>query len=373
MSQVGALYRKILYKNIVTESTTTLIAPVDYKDRCKGHKRKPTPPSQSSVWAAHTSPFIISLKEYVCSQTILRIAIASHIVLDTIKSADGKVIESIGGPPCYCGFTSRRFGFDVSLISKVGNDFPKELLAMLRNDNIILDEKFRVDAPTTKFQIDTQGDSRQLRLSDKCKPITVEDVQEMKVDCWLASPVIDELPQDVFTAIKQNRGKKNFVMLDPQGYIRLVNHKGSVTLREKLELDLSGINAIKVDDQEMAALTGGLQSIGGMERLQSKGIEFVIYTEREAIHLLHQKMHYWLSLDNVDTVDSTGVGDILCASFSCAYLKEKDPIWAVCFGAGAVKAALETRQVGLAKVPSMPKIEEMASYFYNGIGFQRLS
>jgi sugar/nucleoside kinase (ribokinase family) len=357
----------------VTESTTTLIAPIDYKQRCKGHKRRPTPPSQSSVWAAQTSPFIINLKELICSQITLKIAIASHIVLDTIKSADGKVIESIGGPACYCGFTSRRFGFDVSLVSKVGNDFPKELFTMLRNNHIILGDNAKVDASTTKFQIDSQGNSRQLRLSDKCKPIAVEDVQEIKVDCWLASPVIDELPQDVFTAIKQNRGKKNFVMLDPQGYVRLVNLKGSVTLKEKLELDLSGVNAIKVDNQEMAALTGGLQSIGGMERLQSKGIEFVIHTEREAIHLLHKRMHYWLSIDNVDTVDSTGVGDILCASFSCAYLKEKDPIWAICFGAGAVRAALETRQVGLAKIPSMSKIEEMASYFYNGIGFQRLS
>jgi len=84
-------------------------------------------------------------------------------------------------------------------------------------------------------------------------------------------------------------------------------------------------------------------------------------------------MHYWLSVNDIDTVDSTGVGDILCASFSCAYLREKDPIWAICFGAGAVKAALETREVGVAKIPSMSKIEQTASYFYNAIGFQRLS
>jgi len=35
----------------------------------------------------------------------LRIGIASHIVIDTIMSADGRVTESIGGPPCYCGIT----------------------------------------------------------------------------------------------------------------------------------------------------------------------------------------------------------------------------------------------------------------------------
>ncbi|MDQ3851765.1 MAG: PfkB family carbohydrate kinase [Thermoproteota archaeon] len=303
----------------------------------------------------------------------MRIAIASHIVLDVIKSTDGRVTESVGGPACYCGITSRRFGFNVSLVTRVGDDLPIEFLNMLQNNDVMLNDNMRVDAPTTKFQINSQGDSRQLLLSDKCKAISVEDIQDMNVDCWLASPVIDELPQDVLAAIKQNRGKKNFVMLDPQGYLRLVDHKGYVTLKDKLELDLSGINAIKVDDQEMAALTGSLQGLSGMEALQSNGIEFVIYTEQRAIHLLHKKMHYWVNMHDIDTVDSTGVGDILCASFSCAYLKEKDPIWAISFGAGAVKAALETRQVGLAKIPSMSKIEQTASYFYNAIGFQRLS
>lgn len=303
----------------------------------------------------------------------MRIAIASHIVLDTIKSTDGRVTESVGGPACYCGITSRRFGFDVSLVTKVGNDLPEELLDMLQENDIMLKDNMKVDAPTTKFQIDSQGDSRQLLLGDKCKPISVNDIEDMKVDCWLASPVIDELPQDVLAAIKQNSGKKNFVMLDPQGYLRLVDHKGYVTLKGSLELDLSGIDAIKVDRHEMAALTGGLQGLDGMEALQSKGIEFVIYTEHRAIHLLHNKMHYWLSMHDIDTVDSTGVGDILCASFSCAYVREKDPIWAISFGAGAVKAALETRQIGLAKIPSTSKIEQTASYFYNAIGFQSLS
>jgi sugar/nucleoside kinase (ribokinase family) len=303
----------------------------------------------------------------------VRIAIASHIVLDTIKSTDGRVTVSLGGPACYCGITSRRFGFDVNLVTKVGNDLPEEMVQTLQNNDIILNGNMRVDAPTTKFQIDSQGNSRRLLLSDKCKPINVKDIQDMKVDCWLASPVIDELPKDVFAAIKQNRGGKNFVMLDPQGYLRIVNSKGYVTLKDKLELDLSGIDAIKVDNQEMAALTGGLQGQDGMEALQSNGIEFVIYTEQRVIHLLHKKMHYWLSVQEIDTLDSTGIGDILCASFSCAYLKERDPIWAICFGAGAVKAALETRQIGLAKIPFMSKIEQNASYFYNSIGFQPLS
>ena len=303
----------------------------------------------------------------------MRIAIASHIVLDKIKMNDGRTLESIGGPPCYCGITSRRFGFDVSLVTKAGRDLPRKLYNTLQNNNIVLSDSVLVNSPTTKFLIISRGDSRDLRLRDKCEPLTVEDIQKTKADCWLVSPVIDELPQDVLAEIKHNRGEKNFVMLDPQGYLRLVDHQGSIFIRDKLEVDLSGITAIKVDNQEMAALTGGLGGLTGMLELHSRGIEFVIYTEHRIIHLLHDQRHYWLTLQEIDSIDSTGVGDILCASFSCAYIKEKDPIWAICFGVGAVKAALETRQVGIAKIPTMRNIEETASYLYNAIGFERLS
>jgi sugar/nucleoside kinase (ribokinase family) len=303
----------------------------------------------------------------------LRIGIASHIVLDTIKSADGSVTESVGGPPCYCGITSRRFGFGVSLATRVGKDFPQEMHSMLRNNDIILSDRQVSDTPTTRFGlISEEGESRRLVLSAKCDPLTVDEVKDMKVDCWLASPVIDEIPSDVLGAIKQNRGKKDFVMLDPQGYLRTASSEGQVMLKDRLDLDLSGITAIKVDSQEMFALTG-LKGLQGMQALQSRGVRFVVSTEHHAIHLLYQKTHYWIRMRDVDTPDSTGAGDILCAAFACSFLKEKDPLWAICFGAGAVRAALETKQVGLAKIPSMPKIEQSASYFYNTVGFQQLS
>jgi sugar/nucleoside kinase (ribokinase family) len=123
----------------------------------------------------------------------------------------------------------------------------------------------------------------------------------------------------------------------------------------------------------MSALTGGLAGMEGMQALQSRGVKFVVATEHRIIHLLYEKIHYWIKMQDIDTPDSTGAGDILCAAFCCAYLKEKDPLWAICFGAGAVRAALETKGVGLGKIPAMSKIEQSASYFYNTVGFKQLS
>ena len=138
-----------------------------------------------------------------------------------------------------------------------------------------------------------------------------------------------------------------------------------------MTLDLSGITAIKVDKEELAALTGGLEGLEGMQFLQSKGVKFVISTTDKAVHLLHDKMHYWVKVD-ISTSDYTGAGDILSAAFCCSYLKERDPLWALCFGAGAVRAALETKLTGLNKIPSKSQIEHNAYYYYGTVAFQRL-
>ena len=150
----------------------------------------------------------------------------------------------------------------------------QDLYEMLQNNQIMLNDLQVVNAETTRFDIIVKGDSRELFLSIKCNPLRVEDIQRLNADCWLASPVIDEVPQEVLTEIKHIRGKKNFIMLDPQGYLRTVEDKGHVTLKQRLNLDLSGITAIKVDRQEIATLTGGLVGLAGMRALQLQGIKF---------------------------------------------------------------------------------------------------
>jgi sugar/nucleoside kinase (ribokinase family) len=303
----------------------------------------------------------------------LRIGIASHIVLDKLAGFDGEATESVGGPPCYSGITCRRFGFDVSLATKVGRDFPAEARRLLDNEKILLQERQFVEAPTTRFSISYDNGSRRLNLQARCAPLSASDIEYMKVDCWLVSPVYDEVPRELLKGIKAHRGLKDFVMLDPQGYMRHADGSGNISIQEKIDLDVSGIRAVKVDPQEMSALTRGLAGIEGMLALQARGVEFVVSTVPNEIHLLYEKTHYWAKLDEIVAADSTGAGDILSAAFACAYLKEKDPLWALCFGAGAVRAALETRKKGLDKIPSYSRIEEGASYFYNTVGFKQLS
>ena len=306
----------------------------------------------------------------------IKLAVVSNIVLDSIRDTEGIVTESLGGPAGYCGLTARRFSFDVSLATKIGTDFPPAYKRFLLAEGIMLtDYQLSHDRDTTRFRFTSNRDNNNIRslfLSSKCAQITIDDIEKIETDCWLVSPVIDEVPEDVLRAIILHGGRRGFVMVDPQGYTRIANSSGEITSVNKLSLNLSGVSAIKADKTELALLTGGLEGLPAMQHLQSRtGIKFVISTEYRIIHLLYNGMHYWIQLKDIESPDSTGVGDILCSAFCCAYIKENDPLWAFSFGAGAVRAALETRKIGLDKIPSKSKIEQSASYYYNTISFRR--
>ncbi|HZC48455.1 MAG TPA: ribokinase [Nitrososphaeraceae archaeon] len=293
--------------------------------------------------------------------------------MDTIQDMKGKITESLGGPACYCSLTAREFKFKIELATKVGKDFSQDSRLMLHNNGINIKDTHITDSPTTRFRIILKKESRDLFLLSKCSPITIEDIKEIETDCWIVSPVIDEIPYSVLKEIVNDNDNVEFVMLDPQGYIRTTTPDGRISLLNDLKLDISGISAIKVDPEELSALTGGRKGIEGMQFLQVyKGVKFVLSTEYRIIRLLYDKMHYWIKLPEVDTAYSTGIGDILSSAFCCAYLKEKDPVWAICFGAGAVRAALEANLEGLDKIPSKSKMEQSASYYYNTLSFQKI-
>ena len=269
----------------------------------------------------------------------MKLTVVSNIVLDSIRDKEGVVTERLGGPGCYSGLTARRFSFDVTVATKINTDF-------LMYKRFLLNEGIRItDYPlnhhaTTRHRLTLNSDKNTTRslLFSKCGEIAIDDIREIETDCWLVSPVIDEVPENVLRSIILHGGKRDFVMVDPHGYTRKVNSSGEITPVDKLSLDLSGVSAIKADKTVLTLLTGGLEGVSAMQYLQDRiKIKFVISTEYRIIHLLYGGMHYWIQLKDIDSPDSTGVGDILCAAFCCAYVKENDPLWALSFGAGAVR------------------------------------
>ena len=290
----------------------------------------------------------------------MKLDVISHCTIDTIEINDSKYVVS-GGPACYCSLTARILKFDVVLHTKFGSDFP--LVNYLTEKKIMFEDSLSIK-PTTQFVLNLVNSERTLFLQNKCEPIN--DIT-LDTDNVIISPLFDEISIELFEKIKKNA---SFVMLDPQGFLRRRNSENRIHL-EQTDLNLSNVSAIKVNTDELKCLTGA-SNVDGIKILQKKGIDSVILTDKQNITLLSKNRIYSITLPNLELNDTTGIGDIFCAAFCCTMLKEKDILWALSFGGGAAQAALESREIGLKKIPSKGAIESNAYYFYNTIGFKEI-
>jgi len=289
----------------------------------------------------------------------MKLAVFSHCAIDTI-TIDGNNYEQIGGAACYSGITARQFKFDVDLYTKFGPDFPKQYLD---DDNINLVNS-ESQKNTTKFAISITGSDRTLKLENECEKI---DYSQSDADAHLVSPIYHEISDEIFKKIKSD---SNFLFVDPQGFLRRKDSQNNIFL-EKTDLDLTNVDAIKVNPEESNQIVNGTHD-EMMLALQKKGIKHVVLTDKTNVSLLVKDKIYSITLPNQNTHDTTGIGDIFCSAFTCTMLKEKDFLWALCFAGGAAQAALESKNVGLQKIPKKGTIETNASYFYNLVKFRDL-
>lgn len=287
----------------------------------------------------------------------MKICVVGHCAIDTIKIEDSQY-EQIGGSACYCGLTARQFGFDVELQTKFGKDFPKQYLS----DNKIKFINSESENNTTHFKIEINGSDRKLILENFCEDI---EYQSSKCDGHLVSPIFNEISSDSLSKIKND---SNFLLVDPQGFLRKKDQQGNVFL-DKTNLDLSNVNAIKVNPEESDQIVSGTPD-EKMMALQKKGVEYVLYTNKVDVSLLVKNKIYSITLPNKEIHDTTGIGDIFCSAFVSTMLKEKDFLWAFCFAGGAAQAALDSKNVGLLKIPKKGTIQNNASYFYNLVKFR---
>jgi len=289
----------------------------------------------------------------------MKLAVFSHCAIDTI-TIDNNNYEQIGGPACYSSITAREFKFDVDLFTKFGPDFPKQYLA----EHKINFANFESEKNTTRFAISVNGSDRTLKLENECEPI---DYSSVSADGHIVSPIYHEISDDTLKKIKND---SNFLFVDPQGFLRQKDSQNNIIL-QKTALDLSDVNAIKVNPEEAQQIVNGTHD-EMMLALQKKGAEYVLLTNKTDVSLLVKDKVYSITLPNKQIHDTTGVGDIFCSAFCCTMLKEKDFLWALCFAGGAAQAALESKNIGLQKIPKKGAIQTNASYFYNLVKFRDL-
>lgn len=268
-----------------------------------------------------------------------------HFALDLILlPGSPKPRKTLGGPPTYTSLAAKKMGASVSVISKVGGDFPEKYVKWLRDQGVDLSGlKISENFQTTSFMLKYYpGGERDLILRSRAPPISVEDLSpSMKARAIHLSPIVNEISANL---IEMASSMTPIISLDPQGLLRRFNNDGKMSLQKIDDLSfLKYINIFKSSEKEIKALTGRESVTEAIDKVKSYGIEVAIATMGEKGSLLSfsNKFYKVPPAESKIILDPTGAGDVFIGAFITEYLRNADPLWCTCVGAAAASFVIE--------------------------------
>ncbi|MEM1536325.1 MAG: PfkB family carbohydrate kinase [Candidatus Bathyarchaeia archaeon] len=295
------------------------------------------------------------------------IVVVGHLCIDSINLPNRQITYMIlGGSAAYASLSAKHLGANVSIISKVGGDFPKAYLWWLNQEGIDTANVHRVEQEkTTRFELKYSNDlsTRTLRLIYKAPPINIEDIPNfLEAKAIHLAPIANEIQYDVAEKLKRSA---DLMALDPQGLVRAFNGEGFVhheTLKEKRILEL--IDIYKSSEEEIEAVTGIADLRAAIRAVHDFGVEIVIVTlgMKGAVLSIDGTVYEVPVYTPNKIVDPTGAGDAFMGGFLAEYFHNKEVLWCACIGSAAASTVVEG--IGPTLVGSESEIRRRAEALY---------
>jgi len=268
-----------------------------------------------------------------------------HLAIDRIFSP--KIVAprpTLGGPPTYVSLSARRLGAEVSVVSKVGGDFPDEYVTWLGANEVDVSGLKRVEeAPTTRFILRYEDDGgRKLQVASRAPSICPEDIPpNLKAKAGHVAPIVNEVLPETVGKLRKMVG---VLSLDPQGFVRQIDKEGNVILRRWANPQvLQQIDVYKSSLAEIRMVTGLKNPRSAMRKVANYGIPIVMVTKGvEGSTLLYEGKFYDVPACKPRVIlDPTGAGDAFIGAFLAEYVQEKNLLWCACVGSAASSFLLE--------------------------------
>ncbi|MCL1977040.1 MAG: PfkB family carbohydrate kinase [Candidatus Bathyarchaeota archaeon] len=256
-----------------------------------------------------------------------------------------KPFHNLGGATTYTSFAVKILGESVSVVSRVGGDFPEAYLWWLHEEGIdVLAVKRYLQETTAHFELCYSRDfsERALKLTCKGYPISLGDIPgDLCAKAIHVAPIVDELSYGTMEHLKSCC---DFLSFDPQGFLRSFDENGSVT--PNLQVDkrvLSLVDVCKVSQDELFVLTGQSELKAAVRAVHDAGVETVIVTMGAKGSLLSiEGTPYTIPACKPNVlVDPTGAGDVFIGAFLTEYLKGKESLWCASIGSAAASMVIE--------------------------------
>jgi len=266
---------------------------------------------------------------------VKRFTVAGHVTIDEVIT-DTESFHQLGGPPCFAASLGKTLGFDVRVITRIGEDFPDRYEPAL--DILGISTKRSPGYQNTRFVLDYRYNPRRMRLPTVCEPIHPRDVanSERLLLCPIAGEINDQLMEEI---------DPSFIGLDPQGLLRNIDSDYNVIPKNWWNPKvLSKLDLLKTSSSEHHLITGTTDIKKSLRKLTDHGVDTAVITDGSNgsyVMTGHELLH--VPVYPVDLVDSTGAGDVFIAGLA-AYLDE-GLSWACAVAAASSSSIVETRGI----------------------------
>ncbi len=274
------------------------------------------------------------------------IVTVGHFTIDSIFLPGRQTpFVVLGGSAAYVSLAAKRLETKVSVISKVGSDFPEAYRWWLREEDIDLSGVAKDEnAQTTRFELKYGNplSERVLALKAKAPPITIEDLpKSLKADAVHLAPVAGEISYEVAEALKSHA---DILSLDPQGLIRGFDEAGSVTLGPMTDKRILGlVDIFKSSQNEILAVAELPDVNSAIEAVHKFGVKIVIVTlgDEGAVVSAGDTVYRVPACAPEKVVDPTGAGDAFMGGFLAEYVYGENYLRCGCVGSAVASLVVE--------------------------------
>jgi len=277
---------------------------------------------------------------------VFDIVTVGHLAIDSILLPERQTpFVVLGGATAYVSLAAKRLDTRVSIISKVGGDFPEAYQWWLQQESIDLSGLVKDEtALTTRFELkysDLQTE-RTLLLKGKAPPIMIDDLpSSLRADAIHLAPLAGEISYDVAERLKSHA---DVLSLDPQGLVRSFDEAGNVSLKPLTDKRILGlVDILKSSRSEIEAATGLSDVASAMEAVHKLGVKIVVVTlgGEGAVISVDGATYRIPAYPSEKVVDPTGAGDAFMGGFLAEYVYGENYLRCGCVGSAAASLVVE--------------------------------
>lgn len=242
---------------------------------------------------------------------------------------DGRVAESIGGPPYHMYRAYKAVGGEYSVVSPVGEDF--DIWRDYNRDYTRFLEVF-YEYETFRFINEYTASGRRQWVSGGGYQLSIVNTIDFLERLFPEHVVVSPVYNEVSIKLVQTLSTLFNLSIDIQGFVRLAVDNGSIILRSLPdELYNISFNLFKLSSEESKYVD--------LARVDAKYI--VITNGRDGATLILEGSHYHIPAYPLFGVDETGSGDIFTYLFLHGLMKYSDPVEASCYASAYTSYILE--------------------------------